>query len=114
MCARIYLNGDGMGRDSHVSLFFTLMKGTFDPILKWPFQQKVALNILDQNGKQNVTDRFKPDSTTSSFCRPTDNMNVASGCPLFLEIKSLEDPTKGYCKDDVIFVRFEVDTTGLS
>ena len=50
-CTRIYLNGDGMGKNSHVSLFFVLMRGEFDALLPWPFQQKVryyinTINIL--------------------------------------------------------------------
>eukprot|EP00058_Branchiostoma_floridae_P000767 XP_002586255.1 hypothetical protein BRAFLDRAFT_109339 [Branchiostoma floridae] len=36
MCARIYLNGDGMGKGSHISLFFVLMRGHFDWLLRWP------------------------------------------------------------------------------
>jgi len=41
MCARLYLNGDGMGKGTHVSLFFVVMRGAFDALLKWPFRQKV-------------------------------------------------------------------------
>ena len=41
MCARIYLNGDGMGKGTHVSLFFVIMRGQYDALLKWPFRQKV-------------------------------------------------------------------------
>lgn len=48
MCARVYLNGDGIGKDSHVSLFFVIMKGDYDALLSWPFRQKVSkiCNIL--------------------------------------------------------------------
>lgn len=41
MCLRIYLNGDGTGRGTHVSLFFVVMKGPNDALLRWPFNQKV-------------------------------------------------------------------------
>ena len=41
MCLRIYLNGDGTGRSSHLSLFFVVMRGLSDALLKWPFNQKV-------------------------------------------------------------------------
>lgn len=41
MCLRIYLNGDGTGRGSHLSLFFVVMRGLSDALLKWPFNQKV-------------------------------------------------------------------------
>ena len=42
MCARIYLNGDGMGKGTHVSLFFVVMRGDYDALLPWPFRQKVS------------------------------------------------------------------------
>lgn len=41
MCLRAYLNGDGTGRGTHLSLFFVLMKGPHDALLHWPFNQKV-------------------------------------------------------------------------
>ena len=34
MCARLYLNGDGMGRGTHLSLFFVVMRGEFDALLR--------------------------------------------------------------------------------
>lgn len=41
MCLRIYLDGDGTGRGTHLSLFFVVMKGPNDALLRWPFNQKV-------------------------------------------------------------------------
>ncbi|CAG2212657.1 TRAF3 [Mytilus edulis] len=43
MCARLYLNGDGMGKGTHLSLFFVVMRGEYDALLPWPFQQKSYL-----------------------------------------------------------------------
>ena len=42
MCARLYFNGDGMGRGTHLSLYFVIMQGEFDDLLRWPFKQKVG------------------------------------------------------------------------
>lgn len=42
MCLRLYLNGDGTGRGTHLSLFFVVMRGKCDALLKWPFGQKVG------------------------------------------------------------------------
>lgn len=36
--------GDGNGKNTHVSLFFVVMKGDFDALLPWPFQQKVTFH----------------------------------------------------------------------
>lgn len=46
MCLRLYLNGDGTGRGTHLSLFFVVMRGKCDALLKWPFSQKVARKKL--------------------------------------------------------------------
>lgn len=46
MCARVYLNGDGMGKGTHLSLFFVVMRGEYDALLPWPFKQKVLTGYL--------------------------------------------------------------------
>ncbi|XP_071962434.1 TNF receptor-associated factor 3-like [Antedon mediterranea] len=112
MCARIYLNGDGMGKGTHVSLFFVVMKGDYDALQQWPFRQKVTMILLDQEtGTRSLTDSFKPDVRSSSFKRPTGDMNVASGCPLFVSNQVLRD--SAYVKDDTMFVKLIVDTSDL-
>ncbi|KAL7980966.1 hypothetical protein Chor_002120, partial [Crotalus horridus] len=42
LCMRIYLNGEGRGRGTHVSLFIVLLKGDYDALLPWPFTHKVT------------------------------------------------------------------------
>ena len=84
MCARVYLNGDGTGKGTHLSLFFVLMKGEYDALQIWPFRQKVSLSLLDQSGnRRHITDTFRPDPTSSSFRQPLGEMNIASGSPMF-------------------------------
>ena len=113
MCARLYLNGDGMGKGTHLSLFFVVMKGPFDALLSWPFKQKVTMAIINQAGKKHVTDTFRPDSQSNSFQRPTlKEMNVASGCPMFIRLEHLLNG--GFVKDDCIFLRVVVETNDLS
>uniref|UniRef100_A0A3B5L5M7 TNF receptor-associated factor n=1 Tax=Xiphophorus couchianus TaxID=32473 RepID=A0A3B5L5M7_9TELE len=112
MCARVYLNGDGMGKGTHLSLFFVVMKGEYDALLPWPFKQKVTLMLMDQTpSRKHLGDAFKPDPHSSSFRRPTAEMNIASGCPLFVAQSVLE--TGNYIKDDTIFIKVTVDTSDL-
>ncbi|KAL5491313.1 hypothetical protein EMCRGX_G016576 [Ephydatia muelleri] len=112
MCARVYLNGDGMGKGTHLSFFFVVMKGPFDALLPWPFKQKVTLIIINQAGKKHVTDTFRPDPQSNSFQRPTQKeMNVASGCPMFIRQDQLLNG--GFVKDDCIFLRVVVDVTDI-
>ncbi|XP_031306820.1 TNF receptor-associated factor 2 isoform X2 [Camelus dromedarius] len=112
MCLRAYLNGDGTGRGTHLSLFFVLMKGPNDALLRWPFNQKVTLMLLDQNNREHVIDAFRPDVTSSSFQRPVSDMNIASGCPLFCPVSKMEAKSS-YVRDDAIFIKAIVDLTGL-
>ncbi|XP_071481968.1 TNF receptor-associated factor 3-like [Diadema antillarum] len=112
MCARIYLNGDGIGKGTHVSLFFVVMRGDYDALLNWPFSQKVTLMLLDQEtGRRHLSDSFRPDPTSTSFQRPSTNMNIASGCPLFVSQSVLKD--NAYVKEDTIFIKVVVETTDL-
>lgn len=114
MCARVYLNGDGMGQGTHLSLFFVVMKGEYDALLKWPFRQRVSLMLLDQTtGSRNMVDTFRPDPSSSSFQKPVNDMNIASGCPLFVSHNVLEAPDSVYLKDDTIFIKIDVDTKDL-
>ncbi|KAJ8005889.1 hypothetical protein DPEC_G00122590 [Dallia pectoralis] len=112
MCLRIYLNGDGAGRGTHLSLFFVVMRGHSDALLKWPFNQKVTLMLLDQNNREHIIDAFRPDVSSSSFQRPVSDMNIASGCPLFCPLPKL-DTKNSYIRDDTIFIKAIVDLTGL-
>lgn len=112
MCARIYLNGDGMGKGSHLSFFFVIMRGPFDALLHWPFKQKVTLTLINQEGKKHISDSFRPDPHSSSFQRPgRREMNIASGCPMFIRTDHLVNG--GFVKDDAIYVRVVVDTVDL-
>ncbi len=109
MCARVYLNGDGMGKGSHLSFFFVIMRGPFDALLQWPFKQKVTLSLINQNGKKHISDSFRPDPHSSSFQKPgRREMNIASGCPIFIRIDHLLNG--GFAKDDAIYVRVVVET----
>ena len=107
MCVRVYLNGDGMGRGTHLSLFFVVMRGEYDALLPWPFRQRVSLTLLDQKtGKHHITDTFRADPTSTSFRRPISEMNVASGCPMFAQQTIVETDT--YLQKDSIFFKIQV------
>ena len=108
MCARAYLNGDGVGKGTHFSVFFVVMRGEYDNLLQWPFKQKVTLTLMDQDtGRRHLSDTFKPNPNSSSFRMPASEMNVASGCPLFARHSQLEQSP--YLKDDCLFIKITVD-----
>ena len=112
MCARAYLNGDGLGKGSHLSLFFVLMRGEYDPLLPWPFRQRVTLTVLDQSGnRKHITDTFRPDPTSTSFRKPVGEMNIASGSPMFAPHANLE--SEPYVVNDTIYICISVETGDL-
>ncbi|NWR33819.1 TRAF2 factor, partial [Tachuris rubrigastra] len=110
VCLRVYLNGDGTGKGTHMSLFFVVMKGDYDALLPWPFRHKVTFMLLDQNNREHVIDAFRPDLTSASFQRPVHDMNVASGCPTFLPLAKLQSPRHAYVKEDTLFLKCIIET----
>lgn len=42
----LLVSGDGVGKGSHVSLYFVVMRGDYDGILSWPFAHKVNSLVL--------------------------------------------------------------------
>ncbi|KAM5146866.1 TNF receptor-associated factor 1 [Mantella aurantiaca] len=113
VCLRIYLNGDGAGKGTHISLFFAIMKGEYDALLPWPFKHKVTFMLLDQSNREHVFDAFRPDVSSASFQRPVSDMNIASGCPLFCLLSKLQSPKNNYVKEDTLFIRCIIDTSSL-
>eukprot|EP00794_Sanderia_malayensis_P009442 gene9442-10428_t len=107
MCARIYLNGDGKGKGSHISLFFVVMRSDYDALLEWPFPCRVTMKLMSKDGP-NVSETFRPDPNSSSFRRPSSEMNVASGFPVFVTQSAVASGSF-ICKDS-IFVKVVVDT----
>ena len=111
MCIRAYLNGDGSGHTTHLSLFFVLMKGEYDALLKWPFDYEVSMILVSQNQQAHLVQTFKPNPESSSFQRPQTEMNVASGCPQFAKLSVLDD--EDYVKEDVMYIKCIVDTSQI-
>ncbi|XP_071622161.1 TNF receptor-associated factor 1 isoform X2 [Heliangelus exortis] len=110
VCLRVYLNGDGAGKGTHMSLFFVVMRGDYDALLPWPFRHKVTFMLLDQNNREHIIDAFRPDLTSASFQRPVNDMNVASGCPMFLPLSKLQSPKYAYVKEDTLFLKCIIET----
>ena len=111
MCVRIYLNGDGKGKGTHISIFFVMMRGQYDALLRWPFRQKITFMLMDHDNMEHVIDSFRPDPSSSSFQRPQRETNIASGCPTFCPLSELNN--HAYVKDDTMFVKVIVDTTDI-
>ncbi len=110
MRARLYLDGDGNARDTHMSLFFVLMRGSYDAILKFPFNYKVIFCLYDQSSeRRHIVDSFRPDIKSNSFQRPRSEMNIASGIPKFFRLSMIQQEGNPYVQDDTMFIKVMVD-----
>ena len=67
MCLRVDTNGHGNGKGTHVSVFAYLMRGEFDDQLKWPFQGRVTVAMLNQLKDNNHTTRTIPFTNTKDI-----------------------------------------------
>ncbi|CAF1316866.1 unnamed protein product [Rotaria sordida] len=114
MRARLYLNGDGNARRTHMSLFFVLMRSVNDPLLKFPFNYKVTFCLYDQTSAQrHIIDSFRPDIRSSSFQRPRSDMNIASGIPKFFSLEIIQQEGNSYVRNDTMFIKVMVDFSDI-
>jgi hypothetical protein len=108
MCLRLYIMGDGIGKGTHLSLFFVVMRGEFDNILQWPFTHKVTFKLINQAGGRDIVDTFKP-----RVMKPSqDNMSNAIGCPCFVSHSELEQGD--FVTDDMLFIKCTIDTSTIN
>lgn len=106
-CTRLYLNGDGMGRNTHVSIFFVVMKSEYDDLLKWPMHKRITFELINhENENYNVVESFVSNLQSSSFQKPTNNMNVAAGCPMFIPIEDFA--TSRFIKQNCAYIKTTV------
>lgn len=110
MCMRLYLQGDGQARRTHLSVFFVLLRGENDAVLPWPFDHRVIFCLFDQSpAKRHIIDSFRPDIKSNSFQRPRSAMNIASGIPRFFPLNVIQQSNNPYVRDDCMFIRCLVD-----
>ena len=123
-CIRLYLNGDGTARGTHVSIFLVILRGEFDSLLKWPFSYRVSFCLCDQrttlegDGTQtpkHVIESFRPDIQSISFTEPYLGMNIASGIPKLLPLPYFEQPSEinHYVVNDTMFIKLFIDFADL-
>ena len=111
MCLCVYLDGNGAGHKTHISIFFVIMRGEYDSLLEWPFNYKVSITIVNQyNQADSITHSFQSTNTVH-FQRPITSMNTGTGFPKFTSLSVLRDPK--YVKDDTMFIKAKVETFAL-
>ncbi|XP_020612122.1 TNF receptor-associated factor 1-like isoform X1 [Orbicella faveolata] len=103
-------NGDGRGKNTHLSVFIIVMKGEYDTILTWPFKKEVKFTLIDQQEdpveRQNVIRKLTGNSLKSNYDRPIGGENKGRGFPEFITHEKLH--SRRYILDDTLFLQVEV------
>lgn len=111
LCIRVHLNGDGAGKNTHMSLFIVIKKSPYDSCNKWPFSASVTFTLLNQSGRPTHSDSFSTrNAISSSFLMPTSEFNTATGCPRFITHKILSEG--GFLLENRILVKCFVHMNG--
>ena len=74
MCINVDPNGHGAGKGTHISIFVYLMKGLYDDHLKWPFIGNITIQIVNQAGDHDHTEKtiqYNDETPDSSAGRVT-------------------------------------------
>ena len=115
-----FLNGNGSGLNSHMSLYIRVLPGEYDSLLEWPFSHDVTFTILDQGDplsskRRHISVRFTPDPKWKNFQQPSteiaDDSNLGFGYPKFVSHKELKD--NNYLKGNFLFIKATVDTSRI-
>ena len=80
MCTRVYANGWGEYENSHLSVFFYMMRGEYDESLKWPFRGDITLQLLNQTDDVSHHEIIVKvnDQTLSEFCNQVTSGDLSS------------------------------------
>ena len=115
MCVRVYANGNGEGKGTHVSVFVSLMRGDNDNILKWPFKGTIKVSLLNQleDGQHHTREPWSPDDdvTEDTSGRVTAGEKANGwGFSKFIPYQDLSykgDKNCQYLKDNTLFFRVD-------
>ncbi|XP_045381299.1 TNF receptor-associated factor 4 isoform X1 [Lemur catta] len=113
-----FLNGNGSGEGTHLSLYIRVLPGAFDNLLEWPFARRVTFSLLDQSDPglakpQHVTETFHPDPNWKNFQKPgtwrgsLDESSLGFGYPKFISHQDIRK--RNYVRDDAVFIKASVE-----
>lgn len=116
--ASAFLNGNGSGEGSHLSVYIRVLPGEYDNLLEWPFSYKVTFSILDQSDPslskpQHITETFNPDPNWKNFQKPSssrsslDESALGFGYPKFVSHEEIRK--RNYIRDNAIFLKASIE-----
>ena len=92
---RMHPDGNGNVKNTHLSLYFVIMKGEYDAVLPWPFHKKVTFTLIDQredpNSRKNIVKSYTADPELKTFARPVTDENGGLGYKKFVSHDQLKE-----------------------
>ncbi len=115
LCASVFLNGNGPGEGTHLSLYVKILPGEYDNILEWPFRLPITLQLVDQcfdpEKRQHVVESFVPNPAWKHFLKPArDSEGMGFGYPKFISHDALRNHGT-FLKEDTLFIKIKVDNS---
>lgn len=109
----IFLNGNGPGESTHMSVFIKILPGEYDALLKWPFNQKVTFTLFEQstehdNVQGGIAESFIPDPMWKNFQTPSESaQDLGFGFPCFVSHDTLA--RRPFVRNDTVFLRVKCE-----
>ncbi len=104
MCLTAHLNGFGLGKNTHLSLLLSLMRGKYDDLLRWPFIHPISIALLHQQDlSRHHSLTLTPLPDHPSYQRPISDMNEAIPCPTFAPLSLIRE--KNYVHSDSLLLQ---------
>ena len=110
LALKVYLNGDKTVRNTHLSIYVTVMRGEYDSVLQWPFAYPITLCLYDRSSHQDhVVHTFTPDQSSDCFQQPRMEANKSSGIQEFCPLCKVFNKEFGYVNENSMFIKAFVD-----
>ena len=111
MMIRVYPNGFGYGKGTHLSMFSCLQRGEFDDQLWWPFNGEVTVEAYNRSLNQwskRVEIQLNDNSAVGVACKPKKFRNLEFGFPQFISYKELNDHYLYYREDNEVICEVSI------
>ena len=106
---KIFFNGARLNDQAYISVFIQIVKGPFDPVLKWPFEKRIRITLIEQESRglrRNIQKVLIPAADGKEAQRPCHDTNNGFGIYKFVSHEVLR--AGRYITDDVFFVKLKV------
>lgn len=99
-------NGYGDGENTHLSIFFHVMKGEYDAMLSWPFHKMITFTLIDQQENPSDRENISGSFTSETIARPVKDEGIGEGYHEFISHDKLKK--RRYIVDDTAFIQMQV------